>query len=215
MKSILIIGLGRFGKHMAQKFSEQGNDILAVDTDEDRVNAVLPFVTDAQIGDATNEMFVESLGVANFDLCVVAIGDNFQSSLETTALLKENGAPFVLARASREVHAKFLLTNGADDVIYPEKQMASWAAVRYSSEHIFDYIELTDDYSIYEMEVPRSWVGSTIVQVSSRQKYRFNILATKRDGRLDPLPEANHRFMADESIFVMGDNKTLQKLLHD
>lgn len=215
MKSILLIGLGRFGIHMAQKLHELHHEVLAVDSNEERVNNVMDFVTNAQIGDSTNEAFIASLGVRNFDVCVVAIGDNFQSSLETTALLKENGAPFVLARASREVHAKFLLTNGADNVIYPEKQMASWAAVRYSSEHIFDYIELTDDYSIYEMEVPRSWVGSTIVQVSSRQKYRFNILATKRDGRLDPLPEANHRFMADESIFVMGDNKTLQKLLHD
>lgn len=166
---------------MAQKLHELHHEVLAVDSDEERVNNVMDFVTNAQIGDSTNEAFIASLGVRNFDVCVVAIGDNFQSSLETTALLKENGAPFVLARASREVHAKFLLTNGADDVIYPEKQMASWAAVRYSSEHIFDYIELTDDYSIYEMEVPRSWVGSTIVQVSSRQKYRFNILATKRD----------------------------------
>ncbi len=183
MKSILLIGLGRFGIHMAQKLHELHHEVLAVDSNEERVNNVMDFVTNAQIGDSTNEAFIASLGVRNFDVCVVAIGDNFQSSLETTALLKENGAPFVLARASREVHAKFLLTNGADDVIYPEKQMASWAAVRYSSEHIFDYIELTDDYSIYEMEVPRSWVGSTIVQVSSRQKYRFNILATKRDGR--------------------------------
>ena len=209
MKSILLIGLGRFGIHMAQKLHELHHEVLAVDSNEERVNNVMDFVTNAQIGDSTNEAFIASLGVRNFDVCVVAIGDNFQSSLETTALLKENGAPFVLARASREVHAKFLLTNGADDVIYPEKQMASWAAVRYSSEHIFDYIELTDDYSIYEMEVPRSWVGSTIVQVSSRQKYRFNILATKRDGRLDPLPEANHRFMADESIFSLYDARRI------
>ena len=140
MKSILIIGLGRFGKHMAQKFSEQGNDILAVDTDEDRVNAVLPFVTDAQIGDATNEMFVESLGVANFDLCVVAIGDNFQSSLETTSLLKDMGAKFVLSRASRDVHAKFLLRNGADEVVYTEKETAERLAVKYGNDSVFDYI---------------------------------------------------------------------------
>ena len=157
MKSILIIGLGRFGKHMAQKFSEQGNDILAVDTDEDRVNAVLPFVTDAQIGDATNEMFVESLGVANFDLCVVAIGDNFQSSLETTSLLKDMGARFVLSRASRDVHAKFLLRNGADEVVYTEKETAERLAVKYGNDSVFDYIEINEDYSIYEIGVPAAF----------------------------------------------------------
>ena len=213
MKSVLLIGLGRFGRHMAQELQKLNHEVLAIDADEQRVNDAMDFVTNGQIGDSTNEAFIDSLGVRNFDLCVVAIGDNFQSSLETTALLKEQGAPFILSRASREVQAKFLLMAGADDVIYPEKQMASWAAVRYSSEHIFDYIELTDDYSIYEMEVPRSWVGNTIVQVSSRLKYRFNILAIKHGERLEPLPEPGYQFSANESIFVMGDNKTLQKLL--
>ena len=150
MKSILLIGLGRFGRHMAQKLRELHHEVLAVDKDEQRVNDVLDLVTNAQIGDATNPQFIASLGVRNLDLCVVAIGDDFQSSLETTALLKEQGAPFVLARAARDVHAKFLLQNGADDIIYPEKQIASWAAVRYSGDHIFDYVELTPDYSIYE-----------------------------------------------------------------
>ena len=214
MKSVLLIGLGRFGRHMAQKLQNLDHEVLAVDSNEQRVNDALDLVTNAQIGDSTNEAFIESLGVRNFDLCVVAIGDNFLSALETTSLLKEHGAHFILSRASREVHAKFLLMAGADDVVYPEKQMASWAAVRYSSEHIFDYIELTDDYSIYEMEVPASWVGSSIVQVSSRLKCRFNILAIKRGGQLEPLPEPGYRFSADESIFVMGDNRTLQKLIH-
>ena len=121
MKSVLLVGLGRFGRHMAQKLQELHHEVLAIDKDEQRVNDALPFVTNAQIGDGTNEQFVRSLGVRNFDLCVVAIGDNFQSSLETTALLKECGAPFVLARAARDIHAKFLLRNGADDVIYPER----------------------------------------------------------------------------------------------
>ena len=146
MKSVLLIGLGRFGRHMAKKLQELHHEVLAVDKEEQRVNDALPYVTNAQIGDATNEAFIASLGVRNFDLCVVAIGDDFQSSLEATALLKENGAPFVVSRAARDVHAKFLLRNGADDVIYPERQMASWAAVRYSSGHIFDYVELTPEY---------------------------------------------------------------------
>ena len=109
MKSVLLIGLGRFGRHMAQKLKDLHHEVLAVDKDEKRVTSALPYVTNAQIGDGTDEQFIASLGVRNFDLCVVAIGDDFQSSLETTALLKEQGAPFVLSRATRDVHAKFLL----------------------------------------------------------------------------------------------------------
>ena len=213
MKSVLLIGLGRFGRHMAQKLHDLHHEVLAVDKDEERVNNALPFVTNAQIGDGTNEQFIASLGVRNFDLCVVGIGDNFQSSLETTALLKEYGAPFVVARATRDVHAKFLLRNGADDVIYPEKQMASWAAVRYSSEHIFDYIKLTPEHSIFETAVPAAWVGKTVVELAVRQKYHINILATKRGEKLEPLPGPTHCFAADETMFILGANKDTQKFL--
>ena len=213
MKSVLLIGLGRFGRHMAEKLRALHHEVLAVDRDEQRVNDILPLVTNAQIGDSTNEQFIASLGVRNFDLCVVAIGDDFQSSLETTALLKEQGAPFVLARASREVHAKFLLRNGADEVIYPEKQMANWAAVRYSGDHIFDYVQLTPDYSIYETAVPESFVGKTVVDLAVRQKHRVNILATKRDGVLEPLPGPAHCFSADETVFILGSNRDVQKFL--
>ena len=149
----------------------------------------------------------------NFDLCVVAIGDDFQSSLETTALLKEQGAPFVLSRATRDVHAKFLLRNGADDVIYPEKQMASWAAVRYSGDHIFDYVELTDEYAIYETSVPGAWIGKTVVELAVRQRYRINILAIKRAGTLEPMPGPNHCFSSDETLFILGCNRDTQKFL--
>ena len=213
MKSILIIGLGRFGKHMAQKFSEQGNDILAVDTDEDRVNAVLPFVTDAQIGDATNEMFVESLGVANFNLCVVAIGDNFQSSLETTSLLKDMGAKFVLSRASRDVHAKFLLRNGADEVVYTEKETAERLAVKYGNDSVFDYIEINEDYSIYEIGVPDSWVGKSILDKKVRTKYNISILATKRGKEIYPLPHPDHVFSETESLMILGRNEDVKRLI--
>ena len=213
MKSILLIGLGRFGRHMAQKLRELHHEVLAVDKSEERVNDALPFVTNAQIGDGTNEAFIASLGVRNFDLSVVAIGDDFQSSLETTDLLKVHGAKFVVARAARDVQAKFLLRCGADDVIYPEKQMASWSAVRYTADHIVDYIELTEDHSIFETAVPVAWVGKTIVELAVRQKYHINVLATKRDGRLEPLPGPAHCFSADETIFILGSNKDAQRFL--
>lgn len=213
MKSVLLIGLGRFGRHMAQKLRDLHHEVLAVDRDERRIDDALPYVTNAQIGDSTNEPFIATLGVRNFDLCVVAIGDDFQSSLETTALLKEQGAPFVLSRATRDVHAKFLLRNGADDVIYPEKQMASWAAVRYSGDHIFDYVELTDEYAIYETSVPGAWIGKTVVELAVRQRYRINILAIKRAGTLEPMPGPNHCFRADETLFILGCNRDTQKFL--
>lgn len=213
MKSVLLIGLGRFGRHMAQKLLELHHEVMAVDKDEQRVNDALHLVTNAQIGDSMSESFIASLGVRNFDLCVVAIGDNFQSSLETTALLKESGARFVLSRATRDVHAKFLLRNGADQVIYPEKQMADWAAVRYSSDHIFDYVELTDEYSIFETAVPYSWIGRTIIDLAVRQKYHINILATRRNGALDPMPGPTHYFRPDETIFILGGNRDVQKFL--
>ena len=213
MKSVLLIGLGRFGRHMAQKLQELHHEVLAVDKEEQRVNDALPYVTNAQIGDATNEAFIASLGVRNFDLCVVAIGDDFQSSLEATALLKENGAPFVVSRAARDVHAKFLLRNGADDVIYPERQMASWAAVRYSSGHIFDYVELTPEYGIYEIELPHGWAGHSILERQVRTRHNINILAIRHGRNLFPMPGPEHVFTEGETLMVMGSERDIKALM--
>lgn len=213
MKSILIIGLGRFGRHMAKKFSEQNNDVMAIDINEERINNVLSVVTNALIGDATNERFMETIGVRDFDLCVVAIGDNFQSSLETTALLKDLGAKFILARASRDVHAKFLLRNGADDVIYTEKETAERLAVKYGSDNIFNYIELNDEYSIYEIAVPSSWLNKSILKVNVRSKYGISILATKQGNNIFPLPKPEHIFTDSESLMILGKNEDVSRFI--
>ena len=213
MKSILVIGLGRFGRHMAKKFSEQNNDVMAIDINEERINNVLSVVTNALIGDATNEQFMETIGVRDFDLCVVAIGDNFQSSLETTALLKDLGAKFVLARASRDVHAKFLLRNGADAVIYPEKETAERLAVKYGSDNIFNYIELNDEYSIYEIAVPSSWLNKSILKVNVRSKYGISILATKQGNNIFPLPKPEHVFTDSESLMILGKNEDVSRFI--
>lgn len=213
MKSVLLIGLGRFGRHMAEKLIEEGNEVLGIDICEERVNDAMDMLTEAQIGDATNELFVESLGVRNFDLCVVAIGDNFQSSLETTALLKDCGASFVLSRANRDVHAKFLLRNGADRIVYPEKEMAQRMAVKYGNDNIFDCIELTDEYSIYEIPVPKSWVGSSILEKDVRKKYAISILATKKDEKLSPLPGADYVFEGNETLIILGHFNDVRAVL--
>ena len=154
MKSVLLIGLGRFGRHIAKKLDEMNHQVMAVDIDEKRVNLVLPYVTNAQIGDSTDPDFLESLGVNNFDVCIVTIAESFQNSLETTSLLKELGAKLVVSRAARDVHSKFLLRNGADEIVYPEKQLAYWSAIRFTADHILDYIQLDSDYGIFEISVP-------------------------------------------------------------
>lgn len=214
MKSILLIGLGRFGRHIAMKLDELNHEVMAVDKNEDRVNAALPYVTNAQIGDATNQGFMESLGVNNFDLCIVAIGDNFQSSLEATSLLSELGARQVVSRAARDVHAKFLLKNGANEVIYPEKQMAQWAAIRYSADHILDYIELDKDHAIFEISIPESWTGKTVGQLDIRNKHNINIMAFKYQGELNMNIKSDTLIPSGHSMLVLGDIKNIQKCFH-
>ncbi|MBQ2717648.1 MAG: TrkA family potassium uptake protein [Clostridia bacterium] len=211
MKSILIVGLGRFGRHIANKVHELGHHVMAVDNNEERVNSVLSFVTSAQIGDSTKREFLNSLGVRDFDVCIVAIGDDFQSSLETTSLLKELGAKFVVSRAARGVHAKFLLRNGADEVVYPEKELADWVAIRYSSNRVFDYIKLAEGYSIFEVEVPKSWAGKTVVELDIRKKYNINLLALKHEGTLNLAITPLSMFKEGDRILVLGSDKNIQK----
>lgn len=211
MKSVLLIGLGRFGRNIAVKLGELKHEVMAVDKREERVNAVLPYVADAVIGDGTDGEFLRSLGINNFDLCIVAIGSDFQSSLEATSLLKDYGASKVISRAFDEVHAKFLLRNGADDVIYPEKQTAHWAAIRYSTDNIFDYIAINNDYAIFEISVPRSWVGKTVGQLDLRKMHSINILGTKKEGKLNPKITPETYLSEDETLLVLGSHKEIQK----
>ena len=211
MKSILLIGLGRFGRHIAIKLHELRHQVMAVDWREECVEAALPYVTSAQIGDSKNEEFMASLGVRNFDVCIVAIGDDFQSSLETTSLLKELGAKCVVSRAERDVQAKFLLRNGADQVVYPEKQMAKWAAIRYTSDHIFDYIEIDAQHAIFEVEVPETWIGKSVGELDVRRKFGITILGIKRTGKTDVSVTPDTILSDDITILALGEYKALQK----
>ncbi len=214
MKTILLIGLGRFGMHIAKKLQEFKHEVLAIDKCEERVNSALPYVTDAQIGDCTNEEFMSTLGVRNFDVCIVTIGENFQNSLETTSLLKELGAELVVSRASSDVHEKFLLRNGADEIIYPEKQLASWTAIRYTSDHISDYIELNESYSIFEISIPKDWTGKTVGNLDIRKKHNINILGIKLNGQLNLNVSTDTILSNDGTLLVLGRNKDIQKCFH-
>ena len=209
-KSILLIGLGRFGLHIAQELSQRGCELLAVDFSEEKVNAALPWVTRAQIGDSRSREFLASLGVRSFDSCIVAIGEDFQSSLETTDLLRELGARKIIARASTDTQEKFLLRIGADEVLFPEKQLAAWTAIRCAAESVLDYFELGDGFSVYELATPPEWIGKTVGQLDIRKKYGLTILGV-RDGdrlRMNITPETA---LGTGSLLVLGQEKAVFK----
>ena len=183
MKNVLIIGLGRFGRHIAMQLNQLGHEIMAVDWKEERVDKVLPSVTNAQIGDSTNAEFLQSLGIGNYDICFVTIGGSFQNSLETTSLLKELGAKLVISRAERDVHEKFLLRNGADKVVYPEKQVAKWASCE--KEQVI-LILLPPQIHSVKMEHPASGLPSVPRFRPHRSLYRLRSVYTHLSGFLHP-----------------------------
>lgn len=213
MKTILVIGMGKFGKNAAIRLRELGHEVMAVDMIEERVTDSLQIASNAIIGDATSRAFLETLGVGDYDLCIVTIGDDFQSSLETTSLLKEMGAQKVISRASNDVQKKFLLRNGADYVVYPEEQVARWVAIRYSSDSIFDYLSLEDGYSIVEIDVPIKWTGRTIGELDVRNKYKINIMAIKRNDKMFMDITTNTQLSGMDRALVLGKYEDIQKCL--
>ena len=212
MKSVLIIGLGRFGRHMAQKFIENGHEVMAIDINEDRADDAVGDIQQILIGDATEERFMESIGVRNFDLAVCAVGENFQTVLEITVLLKDLGCKYIVARATRDVHKKLLLRNGADYVVYAEREVAERLAIKFGADNIFDYIELTPEIGIYEIAVPQKWLNKSMVDLSIRTKYHVSVLAIKKQEKIFPLPHPTHVFEADESVMVMGTMEDIRNI---
>ncbi len=213
MKSVLIIGMGKFGTHLCKNLAKLNNEIMAVDIREDVMEDILPIVTSAKIGDCTNEQVLQSLGVGNFDICFVCIGANFQNSLEITSLLKEMGAKYVVSKANRDIHAKFLLRNGADEVIYPDRDIAEKSAVKYSADEVFDYIELADGYSIYEILPLPQWIGKSITEINVRAKYNVHILGTKSRDGIKLLPGSDYVFSKDDHLMIIGRKQDIEKIV--
>lgn len=212
MKSVLVIGMGRFGKHLSRKMQELGNDVMIIDKDEERISEFASEFTDSQIGDCRVEGVLESIGVNNFDICFVAIGEDFQSSLEITALLKDLNAKWVVTKASSDIQKKLLLRIGADEVVYPERDTAEKLAIRSNAKNIFDYIQLTDEYSIYEIPIINSWIGKTIIELAIRGKYKVNIIAVKNANSLEPVPSPLYTFKEGDHIIVIGKSSDVFKL---
>ena len=214
MKSVLIIGMGKFGHHLCNNLVALGNDVMVVDNEEENVTDLIYKVTNVQIGDCTNPQVIKSLGVGNFDIVFVCIGTNFQSSLEVTSLVKEMGAKYVISKANRDVHAKFLLKNGADEVIYPDRDIAENLAKRCSADHVFDYMELDEDYSIYEIPVLQEWIGHSMKELNLRAKYRINIIGTKQEEKSNILPDPDYVFRQGENLLVLRKNEDIKKILN-
>ena len=213
MKSVLIIGMGRFGHYLCKKF-ELGNEVMIVDSDEIKINDMMNIVTSARIGDCTNVEVLKSLGVGNFDLCFVCIGSNFQSSLEITSLVKELGAKWVISKANRDIQAKFLLRNGADEVIYSDRDIAERLAKRYSADHVFDYVELSAQYGIYEIPPLSKWIGKSIRESNIAYEYRLNILGIRdQSGQMNIMPSADYIIQETDHMMVIAHSDDINRVM--
>lgn len=186
MKNILVVGAGRFGRYVATKLHSLGHQVMILDRDEEKINRILPCASDARIGDSTDSDFMKTLGIRDYDVCIVSIGDDFLSSLQTTFILDELGAKKVIARATSSRQEKFLLRNGASAVVFPERELGFWTAIRYSSDNIANYVELSDGYSIIELLVPEKWAGKKIEELDVRRRYHLNILGIRTPTSRNP-----------------------------
>lgn len=211
---MLVIGLGRFGTSLACRLSDLGNEVMAIDRDEENVSKIADCVTAAQIGDCMDIDVLKSLGVDNYDVCFVCISEDFQSSLEITSNLKELGAKHIVSKAERDIHAKFLLKVGADEIVYPERDMAGRAAAKYSAKGAFEYVELTPEYAIFETEMPENWIGRSLRDMDIRSKYNINVIGLKKDGRVTPVTNPDHLFESTEHLVIAGGKEDLMKFLN-
>ena len=212
MKSVLIIGMGHMGRHLASKLQALGNEVMIVDKNPDVITALSDRFTDSNICDCTNESISEALGVDNFDICFVTIGEDFQASLVVTSLLKQYGARMIVSKAKQKIQADLLRKIGADEIVWPEKEIAEKLAVRYNADNIFDYIPLTAEYSIYELPVPAAWVGQSLTELNVRRKYQVTIIAVKHDTALDPNVGPDYRFVQGDHVILIGQSDRVFRL---
>ena len=202
--TFLIVGLGRFGTNLALRLMDAGNEVMVIDSSEEVINHIAPLVTQAKVGDCLDEEVLASLDPASFDFCFVCISENFQSSLEITSLLKELGAPMVVAKADRDLHARLLLKIGADEVVFPERDMAARTAMRFSVNGALEYIELAPGYAIFELDVPDDWAGQTLLDLDIRRRWNVNVIGRKAEGAVLPIDAAGFKFETDTHILVAG-----------
>lgn len=211
-KQYVVIGIGRFGSSVAKTLYALGNDVLAIDSNEDVIQEISESVTHAVQLDATDENALRSLGIRNFDVAVITIGANIQSSVMAALIVKEMGVKYIIAKAQSELHAKVLYKIGVDRVVLPEKDMGVRVAHNLVSTNILDYIELSPDYSIVEVVSPKDWQGKTLRQLNMRVVYGINVMAIKRENKINVSPLADDEIMPGDIIVAIGSAQSLSKL---
>jgi len=211
-KEFVVFGLGIFGENIATVLAEGGCEVLAVDKDADRVQAIADVVTYAVCADATDPEALHNLGISNFDGAIIGIGRNFEASVMLSILLKEMGIPFILARAQSELHGKVLRKVGVDKVIFPEKETGVRIANNLLMGNLFDAIELSSTISIMDVHVHKDWTGKTMRDLNMRSAYHINVIALKRNGEVKVSPEPDLSFRDDDVLVVIGKNSELSAL---
>jgi trk system potassium uptake protein TrkA len=211
-KSFIIIGLGRFGTSTARMLTTLGHEVLVVDKRADRVNGIKDSVMHAVQADATDERALSQLGVRNFDTVVICIGDDIRASILTTVLCREMGAKKIVAKAQDDLHQKLLIKTGADRVVQPEHDGGIRLARSLVAEGVLDSLDLSDEYCINEIKIPNNWIGRSLAQIDVRNKYGFSVIAIRRDGHVAGNIDPNEPFHADDSIYILGDNESLEKI---
>ncbi len=209
MVSVLLIGMGKFGRTLGEKLLGMGDEVMIVDRNEDAINSLASKYTNALIANCMNEENLSAMDIPSFDVCVVAIGDDFQSSLEITSILKDLGAKKIISRATTEIQRKLLLRMGADEVIYPDMDIAEKLAVRLNSRNVINYIDIDADYSIFEISVPAKWVNRKLIDVNPRVKYGMNILTVKKGRQVIASLDGNYVFEAEDQIVVFGNTERI------
>lgn len=201
--------MGKFGQTLGEKLINMGDEVMIVDKDEDVINTLAPKYTNALIANCMNADNLQAMDIPSFNVCVVAIGDDFQSSLEITSILKDLGAKWVVSRADTDIQRKFLFRVGADEVVYPNRDIAEKLAVKLNSENVYDYIEVDSQYSIFEIAVPAKWNGKTLVEANPRGKYGLNVLLIKKGRNIVPSPGPNYVFEDGDHILVFGNTEKI------
>lgn len=215
MKEIAVIGLGKFGRSVAEAYSEAGGMVLAIDMDEEKVQEIAELVTYAVKADVTEADTVRTLGLSNVDVAVIAITDNLEASVMATILSKEEGVPYVMAKAQNEVHAKVLRKVGADKIIFPEKEMGVRIARNLKIDHLMDIVDLSEEYSIIEAQTPKSWVGKKLAEINSRKKYGINVIGSRQNGKIEVNISPDKPLSEDMVLIVIGDNEQIDKVFHE
>jgi len=214
MKQFVVIGIGRFGRSVAERLCELGHEVMAIDTNEEAIQKISERVTHAVTADATDENVLKSLGVRNFDVGVVSISSDIQSSIIITLMLKELGVGYIVAKAKDEIHAKVLLKIGADRVVFPERDMGERVAHNLIATNILEFIELSPEHSIIEFAVLKSWVGKDLRDLNLRVKYGVNVVAIRNTNsdQINVSPKADNKIKEGDILIVIGNNDDLKRL---